>query len=55
MLLVNLLTYVADGSSDQCSSSKAAKKITLSTVKEETKFTHRYEEGYELSNPDYKA
>ena len=47
----------ADGSSDQCSNSKATKEIQLFTVEEKTKFICRYEEGYDLivSDSHYKA
>ena len=45
----------ADGSSDQCSISKAKIEIPLFTVEEETKFVCRYEEGYDLSDSYYIA
>ena len=45
----------ADGSSDQCSNSKATKEIPLFTVEEENKIICRCEEGYDLSDSHYKA
>ena len=47
----------ADGSSDQCSNSKATKEIPIFTVEEKTKFICRYEEGSDLivSDSHYKA
>lgn len=37
------------------SSHKAAKEIPLFTAEEETKFACRYEGGYDLNDPRYKA
>lgn len=48
-------TAYIDSRDNQCDISKATTEIPLFTAEEETKFTRRYEEGYDLNDPHYKT